>query len=478
MSLLKSWINILSVKSKAVKAKQAFTAFCFSQRNIIYFTAHTKYGDSMINSIWSDYSDMPKFSSLEKDTKVDVLIVGGGLSGILCAYKLAQAGIEYMLIEADKIMNGVSRNTTAKITSQHGLIYSRLINEFDTDTARLYYKANEQAVKEYYSFAENIDCDFEEKINYIYSVDSPESLEKELAALQKIGAVANFYEKTDLPFKSVGAVGFEKQAQFHPIKFISKIAKGLNIYEKTSAKEFIGKTVITDKAKITAEKIIMATHFPIINKHGGYFLKMYQQRSYVTAIENTADIGGMYLDEKENGLSFRKYGKYLLLGGGGHRTGKQGGGWRELDRAVQKYYPDGRVKYRFATQDCMTLDGIAYIGNYSKSTPDMYVATGFNKWGMTQSLLSADILCDLILGRSNPYAEIFSPSRTVIRPQLFINIAESAMNIAKFKKPRCTHLGCALEWNSMERSWDCSCHGSRFTKEGKILDNPATKDLK
>ncbi len=432
----------------------------------------------MLNSVWSDYSDMPKFPSLEQDTRVNVLIVGGGLAGILSAYKLAQAGIEYMLIEADRIMNGVSRNTTAKITSQHGLIYGRLINEFDTDTARIYYKANEEAVREYYSLAKNADCDFEEKTNYIYSANSPKSLENELEALQKIGADAHFSEKPDLPFETVGAVGFEKQAQLHPIKFVSKIAKGLNIYEKTSAKEFIGNTVITDKAKIIAEKIIMATHFPIIDKHGGYFLKMYQQRSYVTAIENVPIIDGMYLDEKENGLSFRQYGKFLLLGGGGHRTGKRGGGWRELERAAQKYYPDGRVKYRFATQDCMTLDGISYIGKYSKNTPNMYVATGFNKWGMTQALLSANILRDLIMGRDNPYAEVFSPSRTVIRPQLFINIAESAMNIAKFKKPRCTHLGCALEWNSMEHSWDCACHGSRFTKEGKLLDNPATKNLK
>lgn len=431
----------------------------------------------MNNSIWAS-AELPEFPALEQDLQTDVLIIGGGLAGVLCAYKLAQEGIDYALIEGDRILRGVTRNTTAKLTSQHGLIYHKLLRQFDENTARLYWQANEEALEQYRRLAKTIDCDFEIKDNYVYAVDFVDEPVKEMAALERLGIPADFVDAAKLPVPTAGAVRFRNQAQFHPLKFAAEIVKGLRIYERTAAREFMGNMVLTDQCKITAKKIIVATHFPMNNKHGGYFLKMYQSRSYVLALENAGDVDGMYVDESGSGFSFRNYGDLLLLGGGGHRTGKPGGGWEKLARFAKEHYPNAKEKCRWATQDCMTLDGVPYIGHYSKRTPDLYVATGFNKWGMTTSMVAADLLCDMVQGRENPYASVFEPYRTVMRPQLAVNALEATKSLLTFTKPRCPHLGCALKWNPQEHSWDCPCHGSRFSEDGTVLDNPATGNMK
>lgn len=196
------------------------------------------------------------------------------------------------------------------------------------------------------------------------------------------------------------------------------------------------------------------------------------------ALSDAQDVSGMYADEDASGLSFRNAGDLLLLGGGSHRTGKQGGAWRVLEDFAAREYPSAQIRYRWATQDCMTLDDIPYIGNYSSRTPELYVATGFNKWGMTSSMVSAMILSDMVQGKDNPYARVFSPSRSILRPQLAINGFEAVKNLIMPSKKRCPHLGCALKWNREEQTWDCPCHGSRFTADGELIDNPATADLK
>lgn len=420
---------------------------------------------------------MPGFAPLEGDTSVDVLIIGGGMAGLLCAWYLKNSGVDALLIESDRICSGVTRNTTAKITSQHGLIYQKLLQEFDADTANLYWHANEEALNRYSSLAKTIDCGFVHKDNYIFATDSPEKLELELKALEQSRIPAIFTKNLDLPVSAVGAVKFQNQAQFDPLRFAAGIARGLNIRERTTAREFVGNTVVTDRGKITASKIIVATHFPMLNKHGGYFLKLYQQRAYVMALEGAPLPEGMYLEDGGMGISFRSYGNDLLLGGGGHRTGKPGKGWEPLEAFAKEVYPQAKEHCRWATQDCMSLDGIPYIGTYSKKTPNLYVATGFGKWGMTSSMVSAMILSDLVQDRDNVYGELFSPQRRVLRPQLAVNAAESAWNLLKPTKPRCPHLGCALQWNPQEHSWDCPCHGSRFAQSGELLDNPATDGL-
>ena len=428
-----------------------------------------------MESIWQQHSDRYSFPSLKENIKTDILIIGGGIAGILTAYFLHKENIPYVLVEKNTICSGTTQNTTAKITSQHGLIYHKILQSQGLEKTQMYLNANEDAIKKYKELCRIIDCDFEEKDNFVYSTDDADVLEDELAALYKIGFKAEFQKTLPLPIKTVGAVCFKNQAQFNPLKFLREIAKNLNIYENTFIKEIVGCTAKTPEHTIEAKKVVVTTHFPFINKHGCYSLKMYQDRSYVIALKNAQNINGMYVDEKKTGLSFRSYGNFLLLGGGSHRTGKQGGNWDELREVQKKYYPDAEEAAFWAAQDCMTLDNIPYIGNYSKNTPDIFVATGFNKWGMTSAMVSAMILCDAIKGKTNDYAEVFYPSRSILTPQLFINVFESAVSFLTPTTKRCPHLGCALKWNKEEHSWDCPCHGSRFTQDGKVLDNPANK---
>lgn len=417
------------------------------------------------------------FPALEHNLKTDVLIVGGGMAGILCAHMLAMKGIDYTLIEADRICGGVTGNTTAKITSQHGLIYEKLLRIHGPEITRKYWKANEAAIEVYRKLAQSIDCDFKSVDHFVYSKDSLRALEAEKAALDSLGIPAEFVKNTKLPFPVKGAICFRNQGQFHPLKFAAELARGLHIYENTPARAFKGNTVLTDHGRIMASKIIMTTHFPLLNKHGGYFLKMYQHRSYVLALKNAQSVEGMYLDAEQDGLSFRNDGNLLLLGGGGHRTGKQGGGWQQLEAFADQYYPASREVYRWATQDCITLDHIPYIGRYGRRTPNLFVATGFNKWGMSNSMVAAMLLCDLVQEKDNDYEAVFSPQRSIWHRQLLCNAWESAAGLLKLTKPRCPHLGCALKWNSQEHSWDCPCHGSRFDASGKLLNNPATGNL-
>lgn len=429
-----------------------------------------------MESVWQANTKLPKFTKLERDEKTDVLIIGGGIAGILTAYFLHQNGVKYILVEKDRICSGTTCNTTAKITFQHGLIYQKILRN-STEIAHKYLNANKVAFDKYAEMCRNIKCNYEIKDNYVYSVSNRKNLESEMNALHKIGYKSEFYENLPIPVKIAGAVKFPKQAQFNPLKFVSAIAVELNIYENTFVREMIGTTVITDKCKIKADKVIVATHFPFINKHGSYFLKLYQHRSYVVALENAPSVKGMYVDENHKGMSFRNYGDLLFVGGGGHRTGEKGGNWNELHNFIKLHYPNAKEKYHWSAQDCMSLDGIPYIGNYSRNTPNLYTASGFNKWGMTGAMVSAMILSDIIIGRQNEYADIFSPSRNIIKPQLFINGGKAVKNLLTPTIKRCSHMGCALKWNSAEHSWDCACHGSRFTDEGKVLDNPANGDL-
>ena len=432
----------------------------------------------MINSLWADTAKLPSFPSLEQDLKTNILIIGGGMAGLLCACALNRACADYALIEADSICSGVTRNTTAKITSQHGLIYDKLIREYDEETARLYYEANQAAISHFRKLAADYPCQMETKSAFVYTTGDSEKLEKELRALERIGAKARYWVSLPLPFDVTGAIEFEDQAQFHPLLLAAGIAPGLKIYEHTPARGFEGNTVYTDKVRIEAKKILIATHFPIINKHGGYFLKMFQDRSCVLALENAPDPAGMFIDAEGCGPSIRSSGELLLFGGGAHRTGKKGGGYAELEALAQSCYPRAGIKMRWAAQDCMSLDGIPYIGRYGKNTPGLYVATGFNKWGMSSSMVSAMILGDLLLERENPYAKVFSPQRSSMHPQLFLNALHATVNLLTPTRPRCPHMGCALKWNEEEKSWDCPCHGSRFTAEGELLDGPATGNLK
>ena len=429
-----------------------------------------------MGSVW--HKDAPRvgFEMAKGNISTDVLIVGGGIAGILCAYKLKNAGADCLLAEAAQICGGITQNTTAKITLGHGLLYHKLIKRFGQDKARLYAQAQMDAIREYAGLCQEIDCDFESRDSYVYAIDDRKKLEKEIAALGRVGVEAQLSNVHELPMDIAGAVRIKEQAQFHPLKLLYALAKDLPIYEHTKVVQLLPGKAITNRGEIAFKKLIIATHFPILNKHGLYPIKLYQHRSYVLALKGAQKLEGMYVDESEAGLSLRSWGELLLLGGGGHRTGKQGGAWRELEEFSQKHYKGAEIAAKWATQDCMTLDGVPYIGQYARTVPDVFVATGFQKWGMTNAMVAANILRDLVQGKANPYALVFSPSRTVLRPQLAVNAFETALGLLTPTAPRCPHLGCALKYNPAEHSWDCPCHGSRFTQGGELIDNPATDD--
>lgn len=429
-----------------------------------------------MKSVWCE-TELPKYEKLKGNINTDVLIIGGGMAGILTAYFLNKNGIDCVVVEKDRICGENTGNTTAKITVQHGLIYNKLIDQNGLYTARKYLDANLMAADRFKEMCRNIDCDYEVKDSYVYS-RYRSKLEREMRAVKAIHYPADFCEKIGLPVKSAGAVRFINQAQFNPIKFVSGIIKNIKIYENTFVREMVGNTAVTDSGRIKAKKTVCATHFPFINKHGSYFMKLYQERSYVIALENAPDVDGMYVDDSKTGLSFRNYNGLLLIGGGGGRTGNRNKSWDYLRDFSRQNYPYAREKYFWAAQDCMSLDSIPYIGQYSKNTPDFYVETGFNKWGMTGSMLSAIIISDIIAGRKNEFSDIFSPSRSIIKPQLFVNGYETVKNLLTPSKKVCPHLGCALKWNGSEHSWDCPCHGSRFSNDGEVLNNPANGNLK
>ena len=430
-----------------------------------------------MKSIWENKTNLPSFPSLKSDAECDVLIIGGGIAGILCAYWLDSAGVDYILLESDKICNKTTKLTTAKITSLHGFIYSRLIKEFGKNTARLYYEANEEAIKEYKEIAKGLNVDLEACDSYIYSISNEKKIINEYKAIKSLDINCQFTTNTELPFEILGAIKFENQANFNPLEFISAISKNLRIFENSHVKKVEKNLAYTDNTKIKAKKIIFATHFPFWDLHGLYFAKMYQEKSYAIAFKSNQKLNGMYIDDNSE-LSLRQYNDYIILGGQKHRTGKKSGGWEALEEAKSKYFPGNDIEYKWATEDTITLDGVPYIGKYSTFSKDTFVITGFNKWGMTSSMIGAKLICDLVQGKENKYEKLFSPNRTIIRKQLFVNLFETTSNLLSFSTPRCTHLGCKLVWNKNEHTWDCPCHGSKFSKSGEVLNGPANRKLK
>lgn len=478
-----------------------------------------------MESVWNSEVNFRKREVLSKDIECDILVIGAGMAGLLTAYMLTKSGREVVVIDAKSTASGVTKNTTAKITCQHDLIYDSIIKEFGEIGARQYAKANELAIEKYKVIIdeENIDCDFERKDAYVYSLDNTKSLEDEYIAVKKLGIYAELVDEVNLPFKVKGALKFKNQAQFNPLKFLKTISEKLTIYENTTALDITEEiSVVTkDDIKIKANKIIVATHYPFLNTPGYYFMRMHQERSYVLALENAQDVNGMYKGIDKNAYSFRNYKNLLIFGGEAQRAGEneEGGAYEKLRKAAKEFYPNSIEKYHWSAQDCMTLDNIPYIGNYSSKTPDIYVETGFKKWGMTTSMVAAMIISDMILERENDFSEIFSPQRfdmsasmknaandlmitaknfiaqrIDIPEESIVSIKNGQGGIVEYKgrktgvykdndgkvytvSTKCAHLGCELHWNADELTWDCPCHGSRYDYKGNWIESPTNKSL-
>lgn len=473
-----------------------------------------------MESIWSIGTEYEKGDMLKNDVSADAVVIGAGMAGVLTAYFLSERGLNTVVLEASRVGSGQTKHTTAKITSQHKLIYSKLIRESGLYSAYRYASINQRAIDEYERIIRenDIDCEFKRTSAFLYSETDTQQLEDEARCALRAGIDAKITKDTELPFSIAAALEFKNQAQFHPLKFLYSLADRVRIYENTRVQRVEKNTVITNGAKVSAKYIVFATHYPFVNFPGLYFVRMHQERSYVIAIDADKAVENMYLGIDKGGLSFRGYRGKILLGGGSHRTGENSGGKYDMLRSkAAQYYPGYSEVCRFSAQDCITLDGIPYIGRFSGGDKDKYIATGFGKWGMTSSMVSAMLISDMITGRKNLCSGVFSPQRHNISIPLapfFSEVGHSVKGLSKqiFSIPlkttdsikpgqaavvmyngkkagvyknesgkcfavdaRCPHLGCRLEWNPDEKSWDCPCHGSRFDYLGRLIDNPAQK---
>lgn len=476
-----------------------------------------------MESLWTQTATVSPFPPLDSHLETEVAIIGGGLAGILTADALRQAGADVIVLEADRVGSGQTAGTTAKLTAQHGLKYQQLIQDLGPDAARQYAAANLLAVKHLQTLVQTraIDCAFQNCTAFLYAVEAPGPLQAEYDACRSLGMDVFLTSNTELPC-SAQALGLRHQAQFHPLKLLYALAKDLTLFEQSRVLEVDGHTVRTERGTVTAKKIIFTCHYPFINMPGYYFLRQHQERSYVLALEEAAPFENYYLGIDGEKLSFRPYGNTLLLGGSGHRTGENraGGNYEQLMRAAQRHWPNCRVTGRWSAQDCIPMDGVPYIGQYAESRPDWLVATGFQKWGMSSSVAASMILSDLAQNRTPmPEAAVFSPhrfhpgasatqltddtihavrglGRRLLEPGRIsaVNLPVGHGGVVEIDGEKvgayrdengelwavsikCPHLGCQLEWNPAEKSWDCPCHGSRFNPYGHLLGGPATADL-
>ena len=438
-------------------------------------------------SIWQKNVTLPAFPPLSGDVTVPVAIIGGGMAGLLTAHCLREMGIRALVLEADTIGSGQTGRTTAKITSQHDLMYADLIDRLGKDAAAQYARANEEAIAAYARIIEEgrICCGFTRCDAFLYSSVESAPLLREEEAARSVGIAADFTRQTELPFPVAGALRYREQARFHPLKFLAAIAENLDIREHTRVIAVEDGRVCTDHGTVTAEHVVFACHYPFINAPGWYFTRMHQERSYVLALKNAWLPRHVYLGVDGDGLSLRAAEGMLLLGGAGHRTGENTGGGRYelLLDAARTLFPGAQEAGRWSAQDCVTVDRLPCIGPYAPSQPRWYVATGFAKWGMTASMVSARIISGMIADNPPDYADVFSPQRPVLTGDNMKPLMNEAGHVLRSlvkatPAPRCTHLGCEMTWNPDEGSWDCPCHGSRFDGDGAVLDGPAQTPVK
>lgn len=490
---------------------------------------------------WRDSTNFPTFPKLTENIKTEVAIVGAGITGITTAYLLAKEGIKVALIDAGNILNGTTGHTTAKITTQHDLIYDELISNLGEEKARLYYEANDKArqfIKDTVQ-QHNIQCDFTEEDAYLYtnSADNLHKLTKELEAYKKLGIPGEYVQSIPLPVPIKAALVIRNQAQFHPLRYLKTLVEqfieaGGVIYENTTAddveKGSYLQIITKDGHRITCSYVVACSHFPFYDKTSFFFTRMYPERSYVLGVKTKQEYpGGMYLsvDNPNRSLRYTTMGdeKLVLIGGESHKTG-QGINMMKHYEALQAFGEETfgieEIPYRWSTQDLITLDKVPYIGHINENNPNIFVATGYRKWGMTNGTAAALLLKASIMKIDSPYKELYAPSRfhassdiqsfASINLDVAKHLIEGKLEFA-LRKPEdlvngegavvrvngkragaykdddgkihivdttCTHLGCEVEWNSGDCTWDCPCHGSRFSIQGDVIEGPADKALK
>ncbi len=473
-----------------------------------------------MKSLWMDWKLKSSAKQLKEDITRDIVIIGGGISGLLTAYRLSQYNQKVTLLEASTLCSGVTSYTSAHISALQGYKYDTLKLSQIQD----YYSWQITAINEYERIINElkIDCDFERVDDYLYGLIDLDKIEKEYDTLAEIGANPKYVNDFSIStYKPKAAFKVENMAVFHPLKFLDALPKNFEYYENTRVKsiDFDTKEIFTETAKINANKIIVATGFPIVDIPGWYFLKMYKSQAYSIAVEKVDNIKASYQSEVSSGVTFRSYKDKLIIDGLDHRTGRVNANdkFQTLEEIAEKLYPNTKVTHRWTANDCMTFDGIPYIGQYSKSKKDIYVITGFHKWGIANAMVASIIITDIILNRPNDGIKLFSPQRCILKPKAMLSNTVSIVQnlivkplcpavktekslppdsggIVKFngkKKavykdinnniyasdPLCQHLKCQLQFNDNTKTWDCPCHGSRYDIYGNIIVSPTVKKL-
>ncbi|MDE6412362.1 MAG: FAD-binding oxidoreductase, partial [Eubacterium sp.] len=329
-----------------------------------------------MKSIWSESISLKKHNALNGDISTNTVVIGGGIAGLLIAYRLKEKGIPAVVVEAKTICSGQTKNTTAKITSQHGAIYSKILLHYGVEAVKEYAYENEKAIADYENLIQkkNIACSFERKNAVLYSLEDEKLIEKEYRAAKKAGIKCYITNKTELPFSVKSALVFKNQAQFNPLEFLSAISDELEIYENTKVLSVENHVVLTDKGNINAENIVFACHFPFVNFPGLYFLRLNQERSYAVSSKWNGKLNGMYIDAVK-GFSFRAYEDNIIIGAGTHRTGKaeKGNPFALIEKKGKMMFPDFKAEYCWSAQDCVPLDDIPYIGRFIKGNPNVFV---------------------------------------------------------------------------------------------------------
>ncbi|WP_226034763.1 FAD-dependent oxidoreductase [Aquibacillus saliphilus] len=490
---------------------------------------------------WRESVNLPNYDQLSENIHVDVGIVGGGITGITTAYLLIKQGFKVALLEAGELLNGTTGHTTAKITAQHGLIYDELIQHFGEEKAKLYYQSSYtsmQFIKDTINEG-NIPCDFSTQDAYVYTNSDKyiSKINSEMKAYEKLGIDGEITDSIpfDIPVKS--ALIMKNQAQFHPIQYLKYMVEyitknGGQIYEHTTATDVENgdhpHILTSDGYRVISKYVVAASHFPFYGGQGFYFARMYPDRSYLIGIKSEKDYpGGMYINAEQPTRSIRSTsinGEELwLIGGESHKTG-QGKSTMDHYQALQQFAQDKlgmkEYLYRWSAQDLTTLDKLPYIGPVTEDQPEVLIATGYRKWGMTNGTSAALIIADIISGKDNPYKELFSPSRfhadpdmkkfTQINADVSKHLIKGKLEYTKTKiedikedegkiirvngkrtgvyrdkegevhlvDTTCTHMGCEVNWNEGDRTWDCPCHGSRFSIAGEVIEGPAKKPIK
>jgi glycine/D-amino acid oxidase-like deaminating enzyme/nitrite reductase/ring-hydroxylating ferredoxin subunit len=484
---------------------------------------------------WNATATAPKFPQFGGDIAVDIAIIGGGIVGITTARLLKDRGFTVAVIEAHQVGRQVTGKSTAKVTSQHNIIYQTLAQKFGEDRARLYAEAQETALQQIQSLASQyrIKADLETKAAYTYTREEEyvSQIKKEVEVAQRLGLPAALTRETGLPFDVLAAIRFDNQAQFHPTKYVAGLAQtipgdGSHVFEYSRAVEYEPTRVVTEQGTVTARHVVMATHLPL-GQVGGYYAMAYPQAEPVIAARIGRAPEGMYINIEDPSHSLRTHqgphGEvYGIVAGTSFKPGhvdEERKYFADIERWLTENFDAGPIEYRWVNEDYTSMDKAPFIG-WSSSHGDGYlVATGFDAWGITNGTAAAMILADLATDKENRWLEMFDATRVkpvagakefvqenmeaaahlvsgylARKPKAYEELGpgEAAImkiggdNVAAFKDEQgrvhavsavCTHLGCIVGWNETDRTWDCPCHGSRFGLSGEVIHGPATQPL-